>query len=177
MRTPCPSVIMFLISPFLGEAVALLIAVIGLNDRCDLTVRGKLYQALWRYIHDTLKRETAVELSNRRCGQYIRQSTDRRLEALHQLFPRRGKLLLREEAKTEKPLEDGKGKAEIGFTLKLILIHAYLRMFLDRQLSSSVIVEFKAKSLSLCPKQKSLDSMNRALYNEFKGSCSSSYPL
>ena len=155
----------------------LLIAVIGLNDRCDVTVRGKLYQALWRYIHDTLKRETAVELSNRRCGQYIWQSADRRLEALHQLFPRSGKLLLREKAEAEKPLKNGKGKAEIGFSLKLILIHAYLRMFLDRQLSSSVIVEFKAKWLSLCPKQESLDSMNRALYNEFKGSCSSSYPL
>ena len=150
---------------------------IGIHDRCDLTVRGKLYQALWRYIHDTLKRETAVELSNRRCGQYIRQSADRRLEALHQLFPRSGKLLLREKAEAEKPLKNGKGKAEIGFSLKLILIHAYLRMFLDRQLSSSVIVEFKAKWLSLCPKQESLDSMNRALYNELKGSCSSSYPL
>ena len=98
----------------------LLIAVIGLYDRCDLTVRGKLYQALWRCIHDTLKRETAVELSNRRCGQYIRQSADRRLEALHQLFPRRGKLLLREKTEAEKPLEDGKGKAEIGFSLKLM---------------------------------------------------------
>ena len=174
MRTPCPSVIMFLISPFLGEAVALLI---GLNDRCDVTVRGKLYQALWRYIHDTLKRETAVELPNMRYGTYIRQSDNRRLEGLHQLFPRRGELLLREKAEAEKSLEDGKGKAEIGFSLKLILIHAYLRMFLDRQLSSSVIVEFKAKWLSLCPKQKSFDSMNRALYNELKGSCSSSYPL
>ena len=123
MCTLRPSVIMFLISPFLGEAVALLIAVIGLYDRCDLTVRGKLYQALWRYIHDTLKRETAVELSNRRCGQYIRQSADRRLEALHQLFPRRGKLLLREKTEAEKPLEDGKGKAEIALPVKLFLGH------------------------------------------------------
>ena len=125
MRTPCPSVIMFLISPFLGEAVALLIAVIGLYDRCDLTVRGKLYQALWRYIHDTLKRETAVELSNRRCGQYIRQASNRRLEALHQLFPRRGKLLLREKTEAEKPLKNGKGKAEIAFPVKLILGHLF----------------------------------------------------
>ena len=120
MRTPCPSVIMFLISPFLGEAVALLI---GLNDRCDVTVRGKLYQALWRYIHDTLKRETAVELSNRRCGQYIRQASNRRLEALHQLFPRRGKLLLREKTEAEKPLKDGKGKAESAFPVKLVFCH------------------------------------------------------
>ncbi len=110
-------------SPFLGEAVALLIAVIGLHDRYDLTVEGKLYQALWRYIHDTLKRETAVELSNRRCGQYIRQASNRWLEALHQLFPRSGELLLREKAEAEKPLKDGKGKAEIALPVKLFLGH------------------------------------------------------